>query len=192
MVSYNERCFFVFLKELQKAALWKVLEYFALGNEPIHIKGLARKLGISPASAFKDLKILEKSGFLEAQKAGNSLIYSSKDLPLFLEFKRLVFLLYAMPFFEKFLKQNHEVLGLAVFGSIASGSFDKNSDIDLLIEMRTECLPTGYGNPIRRLIAKHFVLPIDVVVQSTDAVDNVVTRIMLYTSSKLGRKRQKP
>ncbi|HIH21549.1 MAG TPA: hypothetical protein HA222_02720 [Candidatus Diapherotrites archaeon] len=133
MVSYNERCFFVFLKELQKAALWKVLEYFALGNEPIHIKGLARKLGISPASAFKDLKILEKSGFLEAQKAGNSLIYSSKDLPLFLEFKRLVFLLYAMPFFEKFLKQNHEVLGLAVFGSIASGSFDKNSDIDLLV-----------------------------------------------------------
>jgi len=121
------------LKELQKAALWKVLEYFALGNEPIHIKGLARKLGISPASAFKDLKILEKSGFLEAQKAGNSLIYSSKDLPLFLEFKRLVFLLYAMPFFEKFLKQNHEVLGLAVFGSIASGSFDKNSDIDLLV-----------------------------------------------------------
>jgi predicted nucleotidyltransferase len=71
----------------------------------------------------------------------------------------------------RLITEHFDVERIVLFGSYARGDADGNSDIDLLVEMHPECLPTGSGNPIRRLIAKHFVLPIDVVVQSTDIVD---------------------
>lgn len=122
------------LKEFEKASLWKVIGFFARTNLQIHIKGLAKKLGISASDAHRQLNVLEKNGFLEKQKIGNMVLYSLKEAdPLVLEFKRLVFLLDAMPFFQEFSKQNSQLVSLAVFGSIAKGVFDKKSDIDVLV-----------------------------------------------------------
>ena len=70
----------------------------------------------------------------------------------------------------RLISENFEVERIVLFGSYARGEDGSNSDIDLFVEMRPDCLPSGPGNPIRRLIAKHFVLPIDIVVQSTEAV----------------------
>lgn len=71
---------------------------------------------------------------------------------------------------SRLISENFEVERIVLFGSYARSEADSNSDIDLFVEMRPECLPSEPGNPIRRLIAKHFVLPIDVVIQSTETV----------------------
>lgn len=71
---------------------------------------------------------------------------------------------------SRLITQHFEVERIVLFGSYAKGNANANSDIDLLVEMRPENLPTGQGNPLRRLIAEHFVVPIDVVVQSTETV----------------------
>lgn len=57
---------------------------------------------------------------------------------------------------------------IVLFGSFARGQAGKHSDIDLLVELRTD--PEARGNPIRRVIAERFVLPVDVVVASTGTV----------------------
>ncbi len=56
-----------------------------------------------------------------------------------------------------------------LFGSHARGQAGVHSDVDLLVVMRDE-RERGRGNPIRRAIAERFVLPVDVIVRSPEAV----------------------
>lgn len=57
---------------------------------------------------------------------------------------------------------------VVLFGSYARGQAGAHSDIDLLVELRSE--PPSRGNPIRRAIAECFVLPVDVVVASSRSI----------------------
>ena len=57
-----------------------------------------------------------------------------------------------------------------LFGSYARGQAGDHSDVDLLVEMRLVDDPTNKGNPIRRAIAEHFVLPVDVVIRTPETV----------------------
>ncbi len=120
-------------KEIEKHSTWKVIFFFVKEGESIHVKGLAKRLGISAGNAHKQLKLLEKEGVLEKQKIGNLDLYSLKETALVSEMKKLAFMLDSMPFFEKFAGQNKNISALAVYGSIAKGNFDKKSDIDLLV-----------------------------------------------------------
>ena len=54
-----------------------------------------------------------------------------------------------------------------LFGSHARGEANENSDVDLLVEVRDDRRPAGPGNPVRRAISEHFVLPVDVVVRTS-------------------------
>lgn len=119
--------------ELEKSGLWKTISFFARTSERIHAKGLPKRLKISASNAHKQLKILEKEGILESQKIGNLLLYSPREIPLVFELKKLVFLLDSMPFFEKFAKDNKSVSSIALYGSMADGTFGRQSDIDLLV-----------------------------------------------------------
>ena len=53
-----------------------------------------------------------------------------------------------------------------LFGSCARGEEDENSDLDLLVVLRPGQKPPHRGNPIRRAIADHFVLPVDLLIRS--------------------------
>ena len=57
-----------------------------------------------------------------------------------------------------------------LFGSHARGQAGLHSDVDLLVVMRGE-VEEGRGNPIRRAIAERFVLPVDVIIRSPEALD---------------------
>lgn len=57
-----------------------------------------------------------------------------------------------------------------LFGSHARGEANENSDVDLLVEVREDRRPAGPGNPVRRAIAEHFVLPVDVVVRTSTTI----------------------
>ena len=56
-----------------------------------------------------------------------------------------------------------------LFGSHARGHAGVHSDVDLLVVMRGEV--EGRGNPVQRAIAERFVLPVDVIVRSPEALD---------------------
>ena len=56
-----------------------------------------------------------------------------------------------------------------LFGSHARGQGGKHSDVDLLVVMHGEA-GEGRGNPVRRAIAERFVLPVDVIIRSPEAL----------------------
>ena len=56
-----------------------------------------------------------------------------------------------------------------LFGSHARGQAGVHSDVDLLVVMRGVA-EGGRGNPVRRAIAERFVLPVDVIIRSPEAI----------------------
>ena len=57
-----------------------------------------------------------------------------------------------------------------LFGSHARGEVGEHSDVDLLVVLRADTGRPQRGNPIRRAIAEHFVLPVDVIVRSPEVL----------------------
>ncbi|MDE1828680.1 MAG: hypothetical protein KGH65_05975, partial [Candidatus Micrarchaeota archaeon] len=58
------------IKEWDKFKGWSVLEFFLTNYSKIHLKGLARKLGISPRTAQIYLGLYEKEGILQSERVG--------------------------------------------------------------------------------------------------------------------------
>jgi predicted nucleotidyltransferase len=59
---------------------------------------------------------------------------------------------------------------IILFGSHARGEVGAHSDVDLLVVLRADEGQPPHGNPIRRAIAERFVLPVDVVIRSPEAL----------------------
>ena len=59
---------------------------------------------------------------------------------------------------------------IILFGSHARGEVGAHSDVDLLVVLRAGAGRPQHGNPIRRAIAERFVLPVDVVIRSPEAL----------------------
>ena len=59
---------------------------------------------------------------------------------------------------------------IILFGSHARGEAGAHSDVDLLVVLRKDSERPRHGNPIRRAIAERFVLPVDVVIRSPEAL----------------------
>ena len=57
-----------------------------------------------------------------------------------------------------------------LFGSHARGEVGEHSDVDLLVVLRGDAGQPRRGNPIRRAIAERFVLPVDVIIRSPEAL----------------------
>ena len=55
---------------------------------------------------------------------------------------------------------------IILFGSVARGSADENSDLDLMVVLRPGEEPPLRGNPIRHAIAERFLLPVDLLIRS--------------------------
>ena len=57
-----------------------------------------------------------------------------------------------------------------LFGSQARGEVGEHSDVDLLVVLRGDAGQPRRGNPIRRAIAERFILPVDVIIRSPEAL----------------------
>ena len=69
----------------------------------------------------------------------------------------------------QFIAERFDPEQIILFGSYARGEANAHSDIDLLVIIRA-ATESQRGNPIRRAIAERFVLPVDVVIRTTEAV----------------------
>ncbi len=121
------------LKEWQKFKGWSVLEFFLSRGARVHLKGLARELKISPRTAQHYLNLYAEEGLLVREPIGNMLLYSLADNAVAKELKRAYFLLLSQKYVKEFVNANESVNSVVLYGSYASGEYDKSSDVDLLI-----------------------------------------------------------
>lgn len=121
------------IAEFSKFAGFKVLQFFLFNpSTEIHVQGLAKKVGINAATSSHYCKLLAKDGLLNEKKQANLKLYSLKNNEAVVkELKKAFALLY--------LKENGiegiapECNSFAIYGSFANGSFDENSDLDLMV-----------------------------------------------------------
>jgi len=110
----------------------KILNFFIFhAREEIHIKGVAKKLKISPSTVKTYCDIFEKENLLNVKVQGNLRIFSLNNGSVFVkELKKIFALLFFKTLgIEKIIQDG----SLAVYGSYASGDFDEESDIDLIV-----------------------------------------------------------
>ncbi len=121
------------INEWRRFKGWAVLEFFLWEGGKIHLKGLSRKLKISPSTAQHYLVLYESEGLLEKEKIGNLSIYRLIDTPLTNLLKRFYIISRLKEGINRFVQQNRSIITIALYGSSASGEYDKDSDIDLLV-----------------------------------------------------------
>jgi len=118
--------------EWKKFKGWVILSFFLKTNKEIHVKELARQLKVSPQTANYYLKFYKKEGILKERRKGNLLLYSLMDNSLTRQLKIVYILDILFDFSKNFCKENN-ITSLVLYGSHASGTYDENSDIDLLV-----------------------------------------------------------
>ena len=135
---------------------FKVLRFFCLTpSEELNINELAKRLKISSFSAKKYCDLLLKEEILVLKVVGNQKRFSLNNSSIYVkQIKRVIALLY---FKEKGIgKIAGDANSFAIYGSFADGSFDKESDLDLLIIGPKECFDrsqlTKFGKEIKREI----------------------------------------
>ena len=68
-----------------------VVVYAKYPDFKTHVRGLAKLIKEDPGNIQRELKRLEKSGFLKIEKKGNAKIYSTnKSFPIFKELQNIV------------------------------------------------------------------------------------------------------
>ncbi len=116
-----------------------------LSGEEIHARALAKRLDINHMTVIRNLKELVSENVLEFRKEGRNKVYflkknmEARNYELISELHKLNKTLKKYPELRKTIKniQQNKEIGLAVlFGSYASGTPNKNSDIDVFIETK--------------------------------------------------------
>jgi predicted nucleotidyltransferase len=122
---------------LDKYVDWKIMRCFlACPQALFYASQVARQLKISPSSANNALKNFAEKGFLVVEEKGFARLYRlNKENEAVKSLKRA----YGIDFVqvvkpeEKIRAIDPNALSIALYGSYASGSFDEESDIDLIV-----------------------------------------------------------
>lgn len=121
----------------QSNLLWKVFSYFlSHPSDEIYVKELAKLLKVGPTSANNTLQSLEKMGLLQRQERARSHFYSLDNESAAVKSLKIAYFLTRLEdakLVEGLTEADQDMISLCVYGSFADGTFDKNSDLDLLI-----------------------------------------------------------
>ena len=129
----NDYSTYCMLREFEKFVGFQVLAWFLTHpSGEIHINKLARELGVSPGSVKSYADAFERDGLLTATRLGTARLLSlDNDSFAARELKRACMaLLLVRAGIEELAPES---IVVAVYGSTASGTFDEQSDIDILI-----------------------------------------------------------
>ncbi len=115
----------------------KVVTYF-LENpyQENYLRQLAKKLKISPFAVKKYIDILTKEELIEDKRIANLRYFKPNINNLFFRYLKIAFNLKQIlksGILEFFRKNINNLSSIVLFGSMAKGENDKNSDIDILI-----------------------------------------------------------
>lgn len=142
------------LKQLRKYQAINVLSYFLENpNLEIHIKELARKLKISPATSKRFCDLLSKEKILIFEKKGNSIFFKLDNENSYVkELKRIFSLTHIRENWKNVFMDG--IVSIAVYGSFSSGDYSEDSDLDILIISRKKNLDSSFILDFQKKIKK--------------------------------------
>lgn len=111
-------------------------ELVRAGDSEVHIRELARRAGLDPSGVQRELKNLASAGIVEERISGNQKYYTMNiDCPVYSELRMLILKTIGMA--DVIREALGSVLGKIdyafLYGSIADGTYDSESDVDLMI-----------------------------------------------------------
>ncbi len=104
-------------------------------NSEYHVKEIARRLGISPASVSHAMKYFEDMGYLIKEEKGLAHIYHlNLEHPVIVSLKKAygIALIQSANPVEAFLSADPNIVSFALYGSYSDGTFDEHSEVEFL------------------------------------------------------------
>ena len=129
----NDHSIYCMFQEFEKFVGFRVLAWFLTHpTGEIHINKLAREIGVSPGSVKAYADAFERDGLLTVTRLGTARLLSlDNDAFAARELKRACMaLLLIRAGIEEIAPES---IAVAIYGSTAAGTFDEQSDIDILI-----------------------------------------------------------
>jgi predicted nucleotidyltransferase len=115
-----------------KAEVFRLL--FAPGAGELHVREIARRAGLSEATVRQELKLLKSLQLVVARPSGNRTYYgANRGHPLFPEIRGLVAKTSGLVELLREALEGADVGVAFVFGSLAGGSEQARSDVDLMV-----------------------------------------------------------
>ena len=141
----------------------------ALVDDALSVRDLAKHMGCSPAKITQFLKLFGASGLVSVRKEKNRKIVSlQRDNPLVKEFVSLIFINRIVGS-KAFAALKKSAKSVGVYGSVAEGTVDKKSDIDLwavvgkkMLLMKAGRLRLALSNELGREVSIRFLTKEDV------------------------------
>jgi predicted nucleotidyltransferase len=120
--------------------------YFTNPSARLHLRDLAKRLGIDPSNLSKELRRLEKEGLFRSEVSGRQKYFQlDRKYPLFNELRSIVSkTIGAAPLIAGSLKKVKGIQEAYLYGSFARNQQDSASDIDLLV----------IGTPVSQALAE--------------------------------------
>jgi len=123
-------------------ALWPLARRKVLGillgnpGDELHLRELARRAGLAPATVQREVACLTHAGLLERRRSGAQVYYrANRQSPLFLDLHRLVLKTVGLAdVVREALEPLRDRIHCAfIFGSAARGDLMNHSDVDLMV-----------------------------------------------------------
>ena len=126
---------------IYKYALLKVIKAIIRENKDLSLREIAKKARVGPSTAKASLDYLEKNWFVERKVVGKTHLLKVEGSSPLVKQAKILFFLEELNFsgliqemLEKFSSES--LISITLYGSVAKGLDDQQSDIDLLIITR--------------------------------------------------------
>ncbi len=120
------------LSSKTRAEIFRLL--LGLDAEELHLREITRRSGFVIQTVRQELEKLESIGIVSARRSGNRLYYRANiEHPLYTDLHNIVLKTVGLVDLLKKSMEGHEIIAAFVFGSIATGTEDASSDIDLMV-----------------------------------------------------------
>lgn len=123
---------------IEKYAIIKVFMTLRNQDRQLSIRDVSRMANLSPSSAKYSLDLLYENGFVAMKKIGRSHLFKVNDSFVAKHAKILISLseIHNSGLVNELLSKNNSIISIILYGSVARGEDNPDSDIDLLIISR--------------------------------------------------------
>ncbi len=120
------------LSSRARAGLFRIL--FGFSQSELHVRELARQSGLNEATVRQELRKLKGLDLVNERRDGNRAYYRAKyDHPLYPEIHRVVLKTSGLADLLADALKGGEIRVAFIFGSVAKGTVNAESDIDLMV-----------------------------------------------------------
>ena len=157
--------------------------FFEGPNERLHLREVARRVGLSATGAMKILRALEKESLLEKERAAVTVVYRGNyDNEKFMALKRALNLysLNSSGLISKLVDFFKIPECIVIFGSYAKGEDTRESDIDIAVMTNMKEYPQldVYEGNLKRKISLHLIDNIKN--EEKDFINTLANGIVIY------------